>query len=159
MPEQYGLVDASETNAPARGTRWLIGFSAIGGLLVGLALFMLNLLSLIDGWEHGRVGMFGPVFSVILTAFIFVGGGAVFGLVAGAGAVGGWLLVETWTASWLIRSLAAVVGPAIVTVVAVLALPGLDAGQTAIIVIPAIVGPFVYVALCSRMRIVAPATS
>lgn len=123
---------------------------SVGGAAVGAILLVGALFELSAYWAKGHTGMFGPEFSVVISALIYLAGGAACGVVAGSLAAAGVSLARWAKGGWVAQASGAAVGALTVVGLAIVAfnlatplllLLGLGA---------AALGPFGYVALCSR---------
>ena len=143
----------SHVDKPARGFSLgrLIAACTLGGVGVGIVMIIVSIIEVSKQWALGYTGMFGEGFSVGLIFFAGLGGGALFGALAGLLAAGGGLLGRVISRHWLLPAIGASVGA---VAVGVLVLAILQGGATAPILVAvltaAIAGPFAFVALCAR---------
>jgi hypothetical protein len=143
----------SQVDKPVRGFSLgrLVAACTLGGVAVGIVMIIVSIVELSKQWALGYTGMFGEGYSVALISFFAIGGGALFGALAGLLATGGVLVGQAISRHWLPSAIGASVGA---VAVGVLVLVILRSGATApilvAVLVAAIAGPFAFVALCSR---------
>jgi len=118
---------------------------------VGVIVAVVWLLEIAKGWDQGYDGMFGRGYSVAIVLIFSLGGGALFGALAGMFAAGGVLLGQAISRRWLVSAIGASIGAAAIAVLVLVILQSdLSLSFAVAILLPAMVGPFAYVAWCSR---------
>lgn len=140
----------SQPSAKRVSLRWLVLLCTLGGTAVGAVLLVGGLVELSAYWAKGYTGMFGPVFSVVLSAVMFLVGGTAFGATAGLLASAGVSIARKTTAGWTAQAFGAAVGALTVVVFTMVVFRYATPLYLVVGLTAAALGPFGYVALCSR---------